>query len=97
MEFEILLTAQIGLCVLLLILMKKVVQLKQRIDEIVEAVEGYITFITQEDCEAEDQPVTNNNIVEESGYVQREKRKRLVVNDDSQTQLIQSVLGEFFP
>ena len=100
MQFEILLVVQLISSVLILILLRKIIQMKQQISSVVKEVEKYIAFITEE-AEAETDVKAENDMsnCKEERIYQRKKGNNItrVSKDDAQTQLIQAVLGEYFP
>ena len=100
MQFEIILGIQIMGSVLMLVLLSKMIQMKRQIEHVIKEVEGYIAFITEE---TEDK--TDTNMADDVQYKKEEPvyQANLVSKltkeskDTEQTQLIQAVLGEYFP
>ena len=100
MQFEILLAMQVLICLLILVLLRKIMQIRQQVSHVIKEVEGYIAFITEETEEEADEKVINDmqNKKEERIYQSEQGNKRTRLSkDDAQTKLIQSVLGEYFP
>ena len=97
MEFEILLIMEVIASLVAVVLLRKIVLLKQRIEGIVEAVEGYIAFVTKEEEETCWKRQAMGNYVEPKSSVKKDEEKSIEISEDSQTKIIQSVLGEFFP
>lgn len=72
---------QLLLGIFMVILLQKLTQMKKQVDEIVREVNAYITYITED--------------VDEGA--RSEKRKENKQQEEHQNQLIQAVLGEYFP
>lgn len=91
---------QIAIGVLVITLLRKMIQMKKQVDEIIKEVKAYVAFITEEE---EDE--VKQNIKEPVTYKQNTGVKNLKQNqtykrngkDEAQTRLIQAVLGEYFP
>ena len=100
MQFEIILGIQIMGSVLMLVLLSKMIQMKRQIEHVIKEVEGYIAFITEE---TEDKPDTD--MADDAQYKKEEpvyqanlvSKLKKESKDTEQTQLIQAVLGEYFP
>ena len=80
-RLEWLFFTQLLLGIFMVILLQKLTQMKKQVDEIVREVNAYITYITE-------------NVDEGT---RSEKMKEKKHKEELQNQLIQSVLGEFFP
>ena len=80
-RLEWLFFTQLLLGIFMVILLQKLTQMKKQVDEIVREVNAYITYITE-------------NVDEGT---RSEKMKEKKQKEELQNQLIQSVLGEFFP
>ena len=91
---------QIALIVLIITLLRKMLQMKKQVDEIIKEVQTYVAFITEE---TEDE--MNENVDKQIADRQNTSVKNLKQNqtgkevdkDVAQTRLIQAVLGEYFP
>lgn len=95
-RLEWLLFMQIGMGILMIILLQKLIQMKKQVDEIMQEVTNYITFIT----ENEEKSASEDVFFEEqkSNIKQNSMKSRSVKELESvQNQLIQAVLGDFFP
>lgn len=84
---ELLFLMQSVMVGILIILLKKMIQMRKQVDDIVKEVSDYISFVTEEV-----QQEAPDRIKEPQAIVRREKRNR----DEEQNKLIQSVLGEYF-
>lgn len=100
-QFEVLFLMQAGMGILMVIMLRKIVQIKKQINKVVKEVEEYITFITEE-AEQEEVHQQANKLEEsyETKNISKKSQNNYVKNesrDDAQTQLLQAVLGEYFP
>ena len=100
LEFGILFVAQMIMGVVIFILFIQFVQMKKLIEQIIREVEGYISFVTEE-AEVQEGNIETNikKSLTEERISMREKNRnnKRQSQDDAQTQLIQAVLGEYFP
>ena len=85
MRLEWIFFMQLGLAMLMLIFLRKQIEMKKQVDEIIKEVTNYISYITTE---------TEDKVVEENSSIQIAKRKEM---EEAQNRLIQAVLGEYFP
>lgn len=85
MRLEWIFFMQLVLGVLMLIFLRKQIEMKKQMDEIVKEVTNYISYITEE----QDVQLEYENPVEK--IVQKKGK------EEAQNQLIQAVLGEYFP
>jgi len=100
MQFVILFAMQVLIGLFVVILLRKTMQIRKQVTHVVKEVEGYIAFITEETEEDEQvRDVVGLQYKREEGVYQNEQRKKKseLSKDDAQTQLIQAVLGEYFP
>lgn len=99
-RLEILFFLQIVTGAILIVLLYKLSKIRKQVDDIVSEVKGYIAFITEETEESViESPNTEKRFNKEMNFSQSEQRKSYSKEskDDVQTQLIQAVLGEYFP
>ena len=87
-HFEWLLFLQIAMGILMIIFLQKQRKIEKQIDGIVREVEGYISYVTNEEQELDKKTVLDSQVVS----LQNKKKK-----DEEETRLIQAVLGEYFP
>jgi len=100
LEFGILFVTQMIMGVVIFILFIQFVQMKKLVEQIIREVEGYISFVTEEEEVQEGNIETNiKKSLTEERISMREKNRnnKRQSQDDAQTQLIQAVLGEYFP
>ena len=85
MRIELIFFMQLLLGALMLIFLRKQMEMKKQIDEIVKEVTNYLSYITEEteeELEKEKQMINTSQIKEK---------------EEAQSRLIQAVLGEYFP
>ena len=86
---EVLFCAQIITGVVLIILLKKMLQMKKQVEDVIKEIQNYITIVTEEE-----------EVTEVKDSAQREKAvRRIEMGEDRdalENKLIQSVLGEYF-
>ena len=97
MQFEILFVMQLVVCLLVLFLCRRIMQMRQQFDHVVKEVEGYIAFITEEEAGVSTTHAVQQKEESENYQSHHEKKETRSFKDDAQTQLIQAVLGEYFP
>ena len=85
---EVLFFMQIVTGVLMILVLHKMVQMKNKVEKVIQEVENYITFVTQEE-EEQSMPMQAGEGVKTA----KSKKENL---DEAQTKLIQAVLGEYF-
>ena len=85
MRLEWIFFMQLAVGVLMLIFLRKQMEMKKQIDEIVNEVTNYITYITEEQDIA---------LEYENSLAKAEQRNE---KEEEQNRLIQAVLGEYFP
>lgn len=95
-RLEWLFLMQIGMGILMVILLRKLTQLKKQVDDITKEVKEYIAFII-EDTEGDDEE--NLLITKKNGDMKKEGRNtaKKRTRDEEESDLIQAVLGEYFP
>lgn len=95
-RLEWILFMQISMGILMVILLQKLIQMKKQVDGIIQEVTNYITFITENEEKSVSEDVffekQKSNMIQNS--VKTGSIKEL---ENAQNQLIQAVLGEFFP
>lgn len=95
-RIEWLFLMQLGLGVLMLVFLRKLMQMKKQVDEITKEVTNYISYITEE---LEEEPVAEEFLEKKEQKTEKtvpkvtSKKER----EMAQNQLIQAVLGEYFP
>ena len=85
MRIEFIFFMQLVLGALMLIFLRKQIEMKKQIDEIVKEVTNYLSYVTEEteeELEKEKQMMNTSQIKEK---------------EEAQSRLIQAVLGEYFP
>lgn len=85
MRIEVIFFMQLMIGALMLIFLRKQMEMKKQMDEIIKEVTNYISYITEE---TEEELEIENQIIKRS----HEKEK-----EEAQSRLIQAVLGEYFP
>ena len=85
MRIEFIFFMQLMIGALMLIFLRKQMEMKKQMDEIIKEVTNYISYITEE-TEAE-QEIENSVI----------KTSQMKEKEEAQSRLIQAVLGEYFP
>ena len=85
MRIEFIFFMQLMIGALMLIFLRKQMEMKKQMDEIIKEVTNYISYITEE---TEEELEIENQIIKRS----HEKEK-----EEAQSRLIQAVLGEYFP
>ena len=95
-RLEWLFLMQIVLGILMLIFLQKLLQVKKQIDEIIKEITNYITYITENEENGTAEDVFFEKQEPKNGQNQRinTSMKELEI---AQNQLIQAVLGEYFP
>ena len=100
MKFEILFITQMILGIIMFVLWIQFMQMKRMVEKIIKEIEAYISFVTEE-AEVEDVSIEKNikkSLTDEKVLAPENKRiNKRQSKDDAQTQLIQAVLGEYFP
>lgn len=96
-QFELLFFAEILLCVLMLVFIHKLNRMKKQVEHIVQEVEGYIAFITEETDEIEQVKETSYGIQNQFMQAKQRKNGSKEELEEAQTHLIQTVLREYFP
>ena len=87
---------QIILGIMMIIFLQKLLQMKKQVDEIVKEITNYISFV----IENEEKSATEDVFFEKQKSELTEnmqKRGYKKVEENAQNQLIQAVLGDFFP
>lgn len=95
-RLEWLFLMQIGMGIFMIIFLQKLLQMKKQMDEIIKEVTNYITFIT----ENEEKDVQEDVFFEKQKLKTDPKGAKIGSKKEletAQNQLIQAVLGEFFP
>ena len=85
MRLEWIFFMQLALGVLMLIFLRKQMEMKKQIDEIVKEVTNYLSYVTEE---TEEEKEIENLVIKASQIKEKE---------EAQSRLIQAVLGEYFP
>lgn len=91
---------QLLISVLVIILLRKMTQMKKQVDEIIKEVKEYVTFITEMPEEEIDEKVNEQITYRQNSDVKNLKQNQTgkkMDKDEAQTRLIQAVLGEYFP
>ena len=85
MRLEWIFIMQMAMAILMLVFLRKQIEMKKQIDEITKEVSNYISYITEE--------VDTASVEENQSYkIQQTKEK-----EEAQNRLIQTVLSEYFP
>lgn len=95
-RLEWLFLMQIGMGILMFIFLQKLLQMKKQVDEIIKEITNYIAFLmeNEEKDPKEDVFFEEQNVKTGLKKSKIESAKEL---ETAQNQLIQAVLGEFFP
>ncbi len=93
-QFELLFFTEILSCVLIVVFIHKMNQMKNKVEHVVQEVERYIAFITEEVDELEDEKETSSNQLFHTKPKETASKEEL---EKVQTHLIQTVLQEYFP
>lgn len=89
-RLEWLFLMQIFMGILMIVFLQKLTQMKKQVDEIVQEVTNYISYITEDmQEELEENQQKKNIILKQNGTERMEK-------EEAQNRLIQAVLGEYF-
>lgn len=87
-RLEFLFVLQIVIGVMLIVVLRKMVQMKKQVDTIIEEVKNYIQFVTEEEQETLEQ----RECAQPRTFVKSKKEEK----DEMDSKLIQAVLGEYF-
>ena len=95
-RLEWLFFTQIILTILMIIFLQKLLQMKKQVDEIIKEITNYIAYVTENEEESAYSDVFFEKQNQGNEEIQRiiGEKKEL---ETAQNQLIQAVLGEFFP
>ena len=85
MRIEFIFFMQLVLGALMLIFLRKQMEMKKQIDEIIKEVTNYISYVTEE---TEEEREIENPVIRTSQIKEKE---------EAHSRLIQAVLGEYFP
>lgn len=85
MRIEFIFFMQLVLGALMLIFLRKQIEMKKQIDEIVKEVTNYLSYVTEE---TEEEQEIETSVIKASQIKEKE---------EAQSRLIQAVLGEYFP
>ena len=85
MRIEFIFFMQLVLGALMLIFLRKQIEMKKQIDEIVKEVTNYLSYGTEE---TEEEQEIETSVIKASQIKEKE---------EAQSRLIQAVLGEYFP
>lgn len=85
MRMEFIFFMQLVLGALMLIFLRKQIEMKKQIDEIIKEVTNYLSYIIEE---TEEKQEIENPVIKASQIKEKE---------EAQSRLIQAVLGEYFP
>lgn len=100
-QVELLFIMQVIMTALLIVLMYRLSQMKRKVEKIINEVQEYINFITEEVAEESLAEASNgaSDFYEKRNLFEESKTKALPKEDreEAQTRLIQAVLGEYFP
>jgi len=96
-QLEILFFMQIGIGILLVFLLHKISQIKAQVDDIISEVKDYITFITEDTQDSEADTFDEKQDFHDEKQFFKDRSRKIRDKEDVQTQLIQAVLGEYFP
>ncbi len=95
-RLEWLFLMQIIMGIFMLIFLQKLLQMKKQVEEIIKEITNYITFVTENEVKTASSDVFFEKQSTETGQKQRKNGSRKEL-ETAQNQLIQAVLGEFFP
>lgn len=79
---------------LMIIFLRKQMQMKRQLDEMTREVTNYISYITEDVVEESHEGTREDMQIIERRSKEHKKEKDI---DDAQNRLIQAVLGEYFP
>lgn len=85
MRLEWIFIMQIALGILMLIFLRKQMEMKKQVDEITKEVSNYISYITED---------VDRAVTEENQSIKSQQKKG---KEEVQNRLIQAVLSEYFP
>ncbi len=92
-ELGILLLVAIAVMgILLIILLQKITLLKKQTDDIVKEVKSYVAYITEEEDEESTEKAIQKQALKTGRNYQSMQSK-----EETQSHIIQAVLGEYFP
>lgn len=95
MRLEWVFLMQFFIGILMIVFLQKLNEMKKQIDDITKEVMNYISYVT-EDLEGEisvDRGSENNS----KRTTEIKKKNAKIEKEDAQNQLIQAILGEYFP
>lgn len=95
-RLEWLFLMQIIMGIFMLIFLQKLLQMKKQVEEIIKEITNYITFVTEKEEKDAPEDVFFEKQNSETG-AKRAKIGNKKELETAQNQLIQAVLGEFFP
>ena len=78
---------------LMIVFLRKQMQMKRQLDEMTREVTNYISYITEDVIEESQESVKEDRRIREN-YGEKDKKNEI---EDAQNRLIQAVLGEYFP
>jgi len=79
---------------LMIVFLRKQMQMKRQLDEMAREVTNYISYITEDVIEESHEGAREDMQIIERRSKEHKKEKDI---DDAQNRLIQAVLGEYFP
>lgn len=79
---------------LMIVFLRKQMQMKRQLDEMTREVTNYISYITEDVVEESHEGAREDMQIIERRSKEHKKEKDI---DDAQNRLIQAVLGEYFP
>lgn len=79
---------------LMIVFLRKQMQMKRQLDEMTREVTNYISYITEDVVEESHEGEREDMQIIERRSKEHKKEKDI---DDAQNRLIQAVLGEYFP
>ena len=92
-RFEWLFLIQIVMGILMIILLRKLTQMKKQMDKITQEVSNYITYVTEDIEDLEE----SKEVVTEEGSADIKKSINKKDEAEAKSRLIQAVLKEYFP
>ncbi|MBQ8626449.1 MAG: hypothetical protein IJ419_09855 [Agathobacter sp.] len=90
----LLLVAITAMGILLIILLRKITILKKQTDDIVKEVKAYVAYITEE---VEEESTEQNIRLQKQAFPAGGKIQGIPSKEETQSHIIQAVLGEYFP
>ena len=87
-RLEFLFVLQLVIGIILIVVLRKIMQMKKQVDTVIEEVKNYIQFVTEEEQENPKQ----RDVVQNHTYSKHSKAEK----DEMDSKLIQVVLGEYF-